>query len=213
MKDPVRNMRWIKYPIGDITQYFGENPELYQKYGSTIAHSGIDIIRPYNEPMFAVEDGIVASVREGDTGFGNNVRIFSPFGKPGNYREWVHAHCSKVLVKEGDKVKAGQTVALMGNTGFVISGSTPFWDAPSDIGTHDHFCVRDFYESSKGSNYSPVFPKVLVRNYDNGYKGRYDPVPYFLPPEKKSTRYIKAAEKYNSKVLFEAGNIMRQIGL
>jgi len=124
MKDPVKNCRWAKYPIGDITQFFAENPELYQKHGSTVAHNGIDIVRPWGEHLFAVEDGVISSTKEDPTGYGMNVRLLGKPDAEGVMRDWAYGHLSHINVKPGQEVRAGQYLGNMGNTGFVVSNST-----------------------------------------------------------------------------------------
>jgi len=59
-------------------------------------------------------------------------------------------------------VKAGDEVQKMGNTGFVVSGATPFWKHNPYAGTHLHLGVRDLNEQKR------------VMNYTNGTFGCYD---------------------------------------
>jgi murein DD-endopeptidase MepM/ murein hydrolase activator NlpD len=69
------------------------------------------------QPILAIADGIVTSVHSHTTSptFGNHLHI-SHDGAWG--RVWCHyAHCSEILVKEGDKVVEGQIVAKVGKTG------------------------------------------------------------------------------------------------
>ena len=58
MTDPLKNLKWAKYPLGDITQWLGENGKLYEHMGMT-GHNGIDIVRPHGEHLFAATEGIV----------------------------------------------------------------------------------------------------------------------------------------------------------
>jgi murein DD-endopeptidase MepM/ murein hydrolase activator NlpD len=201
MKPPVKNLKWAKYPIGDVTQWFAENPELYSKAviinGVPLtAHNGIDIVRPWGEHMFAVEDAKVTDVKNDAGGYGKHVRIRSTDGK----RQWTYGHCSNIYVTEGQLVKEGQFIAQMGNTGFVVSGNTPYWEVNPYAGTHVHFGLR-LYENGK------------VKNYDNGYFGAIDPLPFFLDPTLKSTKILKLASERQDKTLFQLGELMQKIGL
>jgi murein DD-endopeptidase MepM/ murein hydrolase activator NlpD len=60
MKPPIKNCKWIMFPLGDIVQHYGENPELYKKIDLAF-HNGIDLVRPHGEHLYAVEDGVVCA--------------------------------------------------------------------------------------------------------------------------------------------------------
>lgn len=191
MKPPVKNLKLSLYPNGDVTQWFAENPKLYAYMGLK-GHNGIDIVRPYGEEMYAVEDGEVVSVKEEPTGYGMNVRILSTRkNQNGNYNLWVYGHNSKNLVKQGDKVIAGQPVALMGNTGFVVSGNTPFWKINPYAGTHLHIGLREVELTRSGWSYDGSQIKMQVINYENGFKGSIDPYPFLADLNRDQAEYRK----------------------
>ena len=96
MTNPVKNLVWAKYPFGDVTQWFSENKKLYEPLGLK-GHNGIDIVRPHGEHMFAVENAVVARVKDDDTGYGKHVRLMSL--SKGLYREWTYGHMSFIAVK------------------------------------------------------------------------------------------------------------------
>lgn len=169
-----------KYPKGSITQYFGENPNLYRRWGLAF-HNGADSVAPHGTPMFAVEDGIVVDVKDSPDGFGTHVRLRSNKQKDGTYRIWVYGHCSEILCELGQKVKRGDTLAKMGNTGFVVSNSNPWWDYNPFAGTHLHLGVRIVEEDVNGWKYPGDTMRIKVLNYDNGVKGAVDPMQFLLP--------------------------------
>lgn len=177
MINPVKKLIMVKYPNGDFTQWFGENPLLYARFKLN-GHNGVDIVRPHGEVMYAIEDAVVVDDKDNPDGFGIHIRMVSD--KPdaqGRYREWVYGHCARNLVAQGDKVKAGQAIALMGNTGFVISGSTPFWKNNPYAGTHLHLGLRYVKRPKRGGwSYDGSDVKIDVLNYDNGFKGAVDPL-------------------------------------
>ena len=74
-------------------------------------HNGLDISARMGSPIIAPADGVVSSVGK-DYGFGTLITISHGYGLKTKY-----AHLSKVLVKNGQAVKRGQKIALMGNTG------------------------------------------------------------------------------------------------
>ena len=75
------------------------------------SHSGTDLKTKANDNILAAFDGEV--VFSGNYyGYGNLVRI-----KHANGLETYYSHNSKNLVKQGDRVKAGDVIALTGRTG------------------------------------------------------------------------------------------------
>lgn len=74
-------------------------------------HYGTDYAAASGEPVYAFADGAVLIADDSDT-FGKYAVVSHSDG----YRT-LYAHCSKLLVKSGDKVKKGQKIALVGATG------------------------------------------------------------------------------------------------
>ncbi len=75
-------------------------------------HKGIDISAPTGTPIVATADGVVEKAGWNSGGYGNQVVI-----DHGNGIKTRYAHMSKVLVKEGQKVRRGQVIGLVGSTG------------------------------------------------------------------------------------------------
>lgn len=213
MKSPVKNCKWTLYPHGDMTQYFAENQELYQKYSSTIAHNGVDIVRPHGEHLFAVEDGIIVSVKEDPSGYGKNVRLLSFPDKDGLMRDWVYGHLHSIHVSLGETVRAGQFIATMGNTGFVVSNSNGngFWSNNPYAGTHLHIGVRNVKHDKDGWKYEGYKRGLCVIDYENGYKGRYDPLPLFVSPV--VLKWICFARKNGGKPYWQLANLLQVINV
>lgn len=98
------------WPItGKITSLFGEREAPTE--GSSTAHEGIDISGEWGAEISAAADGFVYYVGESD-GYGKHLII-----SHGESFKTLYAHCSEIVVKEGQVVKQGETVALVGNTG------------------------------------------------------------------------------------------------
>jgi len=87
-------------------------------------HEGLDLAAPGGTPVLAAAEGKVAYSGNGMRGYGRVVVI-----KHSNDLSTVYAHNSKLLVRMGDSVGQGQTIARVGQTGRAT-------------GPHLHFEVR-----------------------------------------------------------------------
>ncbi len=99
--DPIRG--------GSIKDGFGMrfHPILHMR----MIHEGIDIDAPAGTRVYATGDGVVSYVgRRG--GYGNVVEIDNGFGYT-----ILFAHLRKQLVFDGQKIKRGQVIGLVGQTG------------------------------------------------------------------------------------------------
>lgn len=82
----------------------------FQSNGSL--NKGIDIAGNLGEPVKAAANGVVVYAGRGLIGYGEMIII-----KHDETYLSAYAHNSRLLVKEGDQVKVGQTVAEMGSSG------------------------------------------------------------------------------------------------
>lgn len=198
MNKPFENFSTKAYPEGSMTQGFAENPDLYRPWGLQ-GHNGVDYVAPHGTPLFAVEDATVIDVNYNPDGYGKYVRLMSRKTSAGKYREWTYGHLSAIHVTKGKKVKAGDTIGLMGNTGFVVSGNTPWWDYNPYAGTHLHLGMRVLEMDDNGWRYGAFMPKVRVMNYDNGYKGGVD-FTYFFGEDDKRQKMLTVISLLNTVV-------------
>ena len=76
------------------------------------AHRAVDIDGNYSSPIYAAADGTVEKVGQG-RGYGNVIIINHGGGK-----KTVYAHLSKFFVRQGQSVSKGQSIAMMGCTGW-----------------------------------------------------------------------------------------------
>jgi murein DD-endopeptidase MepM/ murein hydrolase activator NlpD len=79
--------------------------------GKRTFHHGIDIATHYGNPIVATADGVVIMALSDKIG-GKTMKIKHMFGYT-----TVYCHLSKYLVKVGQKVKRGEAIGLVGNTG------------------------------------------------------------------------------------------------
>ncbi|MBY5957862.1 M23 family metallopeptidase [Membranicola marinus] len=75
-------------------------------------HKGIDFTAPEGTEIQATGDGVVERVENKSTGYGLSIKINHGYGY-----ETLYAHMHKILVKEGQEVKKGEVIGLIGDTG------------------------------------------------------------------------------------------------
>lgn len=101
----------ITVPLhGRITSRYGYriNP-ISGKYG---LHTGVDIAADEGTSIVAAYNGVVKDVGYGEKK-GNYVLMEHSDGA-----ETLYCHCSELLVDEGTVIRAGETIALVGSTGW-----------------------------------------------------------------------------------------------
>ena len=115
------SLRWPCPASGRITSGFGNRKS--PTAGASSNHKGIDISASTGSSIVAAAGGTV-SIATYSYSAGNYVVV-----NHGNGLSTVYMHCSQLLVSAGDTVKAGQTIAKVGSTGY-------------STGSHLHFAVR-----------------------------------------------------------------------
>jgi murein DD-endopeptidase MepM/ murein hydrolase activator NlpD len=75
-------------------------------------HNGLDFVTSSGRNVYATGDGTVTFVQYSRTGYGNEIVIDHKFGFGSRY-----AHLNNIQVKGGDKVKRGQIIGTVGETG------------------------------------------------------------------------------------------------
>jgi murein DD-endopeptidase MepM/ murein hydrolase activator NlpD len=94
---------------GWISSYFGRRADPFTGYSAV--HKGLDFAGTEGSKVSAVAAGLVTYAGE-RAGFGEMVEI-----NHGNGLATRYCHNEKLLVKQGDMVRKGQDVALLGSTG------------------------------------------------------------------------------------------------
>jgi len=87
-------------------------------------HLGIDLAAPKGTAILAAQSGTVIYAGKEFKGYGKLIMI-----ENGNGWATLYAHLDKILVSEGQKVRQGEVIAAMGNTG-------------RSTGNHLHFEIR-----------------------------------------------------------------------
>jgi murein DD-endopeptidase MepM/ murein hydrolase activator NlpD len=94
---------------GWISSYFGRRADPFTGYSAV--HKGLDFAGPEGTKVTAVAAGLVIYSGE-RSGYGQMVEI-----NHGNGLSTRYCHNEQLLVKQGDMVRKGQDLALMGSTG------------------------------------------------------------------------------------------------
>ena len=90
----------------------GYGYRIHPIYKTRKMHYGMDFSAKTGTEIYATGDGVVSKVRRSKRGYGNYVKINHGFGY-----ETLYAHMSKYIVKKGQKVKRGEVIGYVGNTG------------------------------------------------------------------------------------------------
>jgi len=161
----------LELPLKDIyiTQPWGVNFVGFYKRLGMKGHNGVDFRAKKGCDLFSSHVGIVTYAKY-EPGGGNTIVIASTLEGLG-YKT-IYCHLSKILVKKGDIVTAGQKIGETGNTGKYTTGS------------HLHFGLKKIYDG-----------KTIDK--DNGYKGAIDPSKYFKKNWDKSNAYHRYGRKGN----------------
>lgn len=127
-------------PLGEnwrsiVTSEFGYRKDPFT--GQSAGHSGLDLGAGKGTPIRAALPGTVYVVRYSTSGYGYHVMV-----DHGGGFVTLYAHCSKILVTEGQTVDAGTVIAEVGSTG-------------RSTGNHLHFEVRINGEKQNPRSYLP----------------------------------------------------------
>ena len=112
-----------RLPVANFTMTSGFGVRYDPFNGRAAMHAGVDFAGAHGEPVMAAAEGVV--VRAGWAGgYGNVIDIDHGRGISTRY-----GHLSRIQVRVGDRVVAGDQIARMGSTG-------------RSTGTHLHFEIR-----------------------------------------------------------------------
>ncbi|MCF8331753.1 MAG: M23 family metallopeptidase [Bacteroidales bacterium] len=97
---------------------------IHPVYKTLRMHEGMDFTAPTGTPVYATGDGRIVKPRNPMSGYGRYVLIDHKYGY-----QTLYAHMSKVIVRRGQKIKRGEIIGYVGNTGV-------------STGPHLHYEVR-----------------------------------------------------------------------
>ena len=104
-----------------VTSSFGYR--MHPIYKTPKFHAGMDFTGTIGTPIYATGNGVVIESKF-DKGYGRHVVIDHGF----SYKT-LYAHMDKILAKKGQKIKRGDVIGYLGNTGL-------------STGPHLHYEVR-----------------------------------------------------------------------
>ena len=107
--------------VGNYACLVGSNHAFTDTWGAPRSggrrHKGVDVFAPYGSPAYAVTDGRITDIHAG----GNGGKMVYLRGDDGN--EYFYSHMSSYASKEGDRVRAGEIIAYVGDSGNARGGS------------------------------------------------------------------------------------------
>lgn len=118
-------------------------------YFDDVVHTGIDIPGEIGTPILAAGDGKVIWTGYGfyrggsnimDDPYGKAVAIKHHFGYKNQKLYTVYAHLNEITIKEGQNVKAGDQIGLMGETGHATG---PHLHLEVRVGENDYYATRN----------------------------------------------------------------------
>ncbi len=133
-----------KRSIARLASGFGYR--IHPIYKTSIMHEGIDFSAPIGTEIYATGNGTVAKTEYNGRGYGNNVVINHGFGY-----NTLYGHMSRFAVRPGQKIKRGDIIGYVGNTG-------------SSTGPHVHYEVW-----KNGKKIDPInffFNDLSAEEYD-----------------------------------------------
>jgi murein DD-endopeptidase MepM/ murein hydrolase activator NlpD len=108
---PTGSLLW---PVDGYGITAGVGWRVHPVYGYRSCHTGTDIGAPTGTPAHSAAAGVVVWVQPDNGGpYGNNILV-----DHGNGLSTFYAHLSSFLVHQGEHVRAGQTIALTGDSGW-----------------------------------------------------------------------------------------------
>jgi murein DD-endopeptidase MepM/ murein hydrolase activator NlpD len=90
----------------------GFGMRIHPIYKVKMMHPGVDFAAPRNTPIYSTGDGVVERVIRSFGGYGKQVIINHGFGYKTRY-----AHMQDFNVKKGDRIKRGDMIGTVGNSG------------------------------------------------------------------------------------------------
>ncbi len=179
---------------GYVTSPYGYRPRFRRM------HKGIDLKANTGDTIYAAFDGKVRLTKYERRGYGYYVVLRHP-----NDLETVYGHLSRFLVKPNEQVKAGQPIALAGNTGrsfgshlhfetrfmgYAINPAAIFDFANQTVHTDEYVFNKNTYQQAR--NFDPMANKAHQERFLKEQKAH--------PSKNSATKGKKSGRSSNYKI-------------
>ena len=123
-------------------------------------HYGVDFSAPQGTPIYATGDGVIQRLKMSFTGYGNHLIIDHGFG----YKT-LYGHMSKFNVKKGQRVKRGEIIGYVGNSG---KSTAPHCHYEVHINGKAINPVNYFYKDLNPAEYEEILRLSTIENQSLG---------------------------------------------
>lgn len=119
-------------------------------------HMGCDFAAPKGTPVYATGDGIIKAVSSNLGGYGKEIQIDHGFGYMTRY-----AHLEKFNVRPGQRVKRGELIGYVGNTGLSTAPHLHYEIIRNGVKIDP---VHYFYKDLSPGEYEKVLQLAAIEN-------------------------------------------------
>jgi murein DD-endopeptidase MepM/ murein hydrolase activator NlpD len=150
---PIANKQLIALASG-----FGMR--IHPVYKVKKMHTGIDFTAPIGTPVYATADGVIEEISIQFSGYGKMITINHGFGYQTRY-----AHLHDFAVRKGQKVKRGDLIGYVGNTGLSTAPHLHY-----EILLHGVLInpVHYFYNDLTPAEYEKIIELASIENQSLG---------------------------------------------
>lgn len=150
---PIANKQLIALASG-----FGMR--IHPVYKVKKMHAGIDFAAPIGTPIYATADGTIEDVNVRFSGYGKMIVIDHGFGYKTRY-----AHMHDFAVRQGQKVKRGDLIGYVGNTGLSTAPHLHYEVLLNGVMINP---VHYFYNDLSPAEYEKVIELASIENQSLG---------------------------------------------
>lgn len=123
-------------------------------------HTGIDFAAPIGTPIYATADGTVSLVEVRFSGYGKMIEVDHGFGYKTRY-----AHMHEFAVRRGQKVKRGELIGYVGNTGLSTAPHLHYEVLVNDVPVNP---VHYFFNDLTPDEYEKIVELASIENQSLG---------------------------------------------
>lgn len=184
-----------------LTQPFGANFNATYVNKGLKGHNALDLRSFYGDILMTSIDSFCYNTLNKDNPDRMKYRAVCTLlqDENGNWFDLIYGHMDKIWVSAGDPLLAAEPLGTEGNTGEVYSNGVLVTgdqkNAGSVLGYHTHFQLRpvtmtdkilpnkNYLQAPNGGIYRHTNKQYFyITNFDNGYEGAIDPLPFLEKP-------------------------------